>query len=139
RLLELNPAAFGVNQMLGVLVVLQGRADEAAAIFERETDELPRNVGLAFARWGQKRIEEADAALKIAVERGAAKVAFQIAEIHGYRRDLDQAFAWLERAAQQHDVGIAYTRSDPFLEPLRSDPRWPVFLKKIGLHDEQLK
>ena len=139
RLLAINPEAINNSLMLAVLVILQGRPDEAAAMAERETDDVNRNVGLAFARWGQKRIPEADAALKFVIEHGADRVAFQIAEIYGYRRDVEQAYAWLERADRQRDVGLTYTRTDLFLEPLRNDPRWPALLKKVGLSDQQLK
>lgn len=45
----------------------------------------------------------------------------------------------LERAYQLRDAGISWVRCDRVLKPLHADPRWPAFLKKIGLSDEQLK
>jgi hypothetical protein len=34
---------------------------------------------------------------------------------------------------------ISWIRGDTLLKPLHSDPRWPAFLKKIGLTDEPLQ
>jgi len=59
--------------------------------------------------------------------------------VYASRKDFDGAFEWLERAYRQHDPGLAWSKSDSLLIPLHADPRWPVFLKKIGLSDEQLK
>ena len=139
RILEFNPAALAVNLTLCAVVLLDGRVDEAGEIIEHEKERWARNTGLAVVRWAQKRIPDADAALKELVERDADTAALQIAAICAYRGDADQAFAWLERAYRQHDAGLSIARQDQFIASLRHDPRWPVFLKKVGLADEQLK
>ncbi len=138
RVLDLNPAAHGAQSSIGSAVLFQGRIDEAAALIEREPDPVFRNNGLALVRWAQKRVPEADVALQAAIAR-ADIVSYQVAETYAYRNDLDQAFAWLERARENHDSGLGIVRTDLLLRPLHSDPRWPAFLRKIGLHDEQLK
>jgi len=51
--------------------------------------------------------------------------------------DRDQAFYWLEQYRLHHDVASAdpviYFKTDPWLAPLRSDPRFGAFLRRIGL------
>jgi len=47
----------------------------------------------------------------------------------------EAAFAWLEKAYQQHDPTLANLRVDPGFDSLRSDPRYPELLKKVGLSD----
>jgi len=75
-----------------------------------------------------------------AVIAGSADTAaYQIAEVYAYRRENDHAFEWLERALRQRDPGISWTRPDVSLARLHDDPRWPAFLRKVGLADEQLK
>ncbi len=60
---------------------------------------------------------------------------FQISNVLAYRGDIDGAFEALERAYEIHDSGVPLSKTHPFLRPLRSDPRWPAFLAKIGLAD----
>ena len=92
-----------------------------------------------MARWSQKRVPEADAALARLVEGSADTAAYQIAEVHAYRGEKDRAFEWLERARQQRDPGLGGLRSDPLLANLQKDPRWNPFVRKMGLADDQLK
>ncbi len=45
----------------------------------------------------------------------------------------DEAFSWLERAYQEHDLGLLYFREFPWCSEYRSDPRWLVIERKMGL------
>jgi tetratricopeptide (TPR) repeat protein len=45
----------------------------------------------------------------------------------------NQAFLWLDTAYEQHDLALASVLSFPELASLKSDPRWPAFLDKMGL------
>src|SRR5208283_4179798 len=47
----------------------------------------------------------------------------------------ERAFAWLEKAYQQHDPALAQLKVDPSVDTLRSDPRYLELLKKLGLSD----
>jgi hypothetical protein len=94
---------------------------------------------VACARWCQKRIPDADAALAQLTEAFAETAAYQIAEVHAYRVDKDKAFEWLERARRQHDGGLPSLRKDPLLTNLHDDARWNAFLRTMGLADDQLK
>ena len=94
---------------------------------------------MACARWGEKKIPEADAALAQLTKDFAETAAYQIAEVHAYRGDKDKAFEWLERARRQRDPGLAGLRKDPLLTNLHDDPRWNAFLHAMGLADDQLK
>lgn len=46
---------------------------------------------------------------------------------------LDEAFAWLDRALAIHDVHLALLPADPKWDPFRSDPRFTALLKRCGL------
>ena len=59
--------------------------------------------------------------------------AYPIIQVYAVRRDMDRAFAWLDRAYQQHDVGLLAVKTDPLLRNLSSDPRYKAFLKKMNL------
>jgi len=58
---------------------------------------------VSCARWGQKRVQESDAALAELTAKDSETAAYQIAEAYAYRGDKDHAFEWLERARRQRD------------------------------------
>jgi serine/threonine-protein kinase len=47
----------------------------------------------------------------------------------------EQAFAWLEKAYEQHDPALANLKVDPGFDSLRGDPRYLDLLKKVGLSE----
>jgi hypothetical protein len=118
--------------------MVKGKFEEAAVAAQDDAAEWTRLYVVAMARWSQKRIPEADAALARLTEGFADTDAYHIAEVHAYRGDKDRAFEWLERARRQRD-GLGFMRGDPFFANLHEDPRWDVFLRKMGLADDQLK
>lgn len=89
-------------------------------------------------RFAQGRIAESYAALNELKQKHARQSAYQIAEVHAFRREPDEAFAWLETSYQQRDSGTVLLKCDPLLGPLHSDARWLPFLRKLKLADDQL-
>ncbi len=57
---------------------------------------------------------------------------YQIAEVYAQRRAPDLAFAAIARAWDLGDPGLMDFKADPLLAPLRSDPRFATWLRKIG-------
>ena len=139
RVVELIPAAPWSHAGLGLSFLLQGKFEEAAVEAQNDAAEWARLLVVAMARWSQKRIPEADAALARLTEGSADVAAYNIAEVYAYRGDKDRAFEWLERARRQRDGGLGFLLCDPFLANLRADPRWNAFLRTMGLADDQLK
>jgi hypothetical protein len=56
-----------------------------------------------------------------------------VAQAHAYRKEVEQAFEWLERAYVQHDAGVTFSAVDVLLRPLHDDPRWQPFLRRMNL------
>jgi hypothetical protein len=100
--------------------------------------EWARLTALACARFAQGRVVESDALLGDLKAKLAQQSAYQIAEVHGFRRELDQAFEWLERSYRQRDSGTGLLKCDPLFRNLHADPRWLPFLRKMNLADDQL-
>src|SRR5436189_3087718 len=138
RVVELNPAAPWAHAGLGLAGLLEGKFEEAVTATEGEAGEWARLLIVACARWGEKKIPEADAALAMLTKDFAETAAYQIAEVHAYRGDKGKAFEWLERARRQHDGGLPSLRKDPLLTNLYDDPRWNAFPRTMGLADDQL-
>ena len=131
--LDLNPSG-GLNHgFLAIARLLQGRAEDALRIAAAETHDVFRSLALAMIQHTLGHAAESDAALATLSDRFGWTAAYQVAETHGYRGEVDKAFEWLERAYAQRDPGVIYTATDPLLRSLRADPRWPAFLRKINL------
>ena len=139
HMVGLNPTGFygWVFQVYGH--VLQGRVAEASWAADQTPHGFFRLVGLALARKAEGRTADADSALNELKTTYGVSGAYQIAEIHAYRRETDLAFEWLEIAFRQRDPGMSWMKNDAFLNLVRSDPRWEATLRKMGLADDQLK
>ena len=109
------------------------RREGAEALHEPE--EWGRLFALAIIQHAAGRRTEADEALQGLARKYANDAAYQLAEAYAVRGAADLAFEWLERAYAQRDAGIAWTKIDPLLRTLHADPRWEVFLRKLGLAD----
>jgi predicted Zn-dependent protease len=131
--LQLNPRQVSGQYWLGRALLAAGRASEALEIMQREEAVLYRLTGLAVAYQALGRRAESDAALKELKASYGDAAAYQICEVYSYRGELDEAFAWLERAYQLHDAGLRYIKADIRQAGIRQDPRYRAFLKKMNL------
>jgi hypothetical protein len=81
------------------------------------------------------RPEESQRALDKLIESNAYNAAYQIAVAYAARGEVDQAFEWLERSYAQRDSGLVFMKAHAIMRPLHGDPRWKVFLAKMGFPD----
>jgi hypothetical protein len=60
-----------------------------------------------------------------------------LAQLYAALGDKDRSFYWLEEYRQHHDVATAdatiFFKTDPWFAPIRSDPRFSDFLRRVGL------
>jgi len=131
--IDLAPNAGLAHAFLAITRLMQGRNEEAVALAEAESHDVFRNVALAMIRYAQGRAAESEAALQTLIDGFGWTAAYQVAEVHAYRGDVEKAFEWLERAFAQRDPGVMFTATDRFLRPLQTDPRWQPFLQRMGL------
>jgi hypothetical protein len=57
---------------------------------------------------------------------------YEVALVCAGLGDKDQAIEWLEKAYQEHSVGVMFLKVDPTLDPLRSDPRFQDLLRRMN-------
>ena len=53
--------------------------------------------------------------------------------IHVGLGELQDAFGWMERSIEAHDPMMTPIKTYPFLDPVRSDPRFAMLLRKMNL------
>lgn len=131
KAIELSPHRIQARAKLAVALQALGRPEEALAEAKAESDTAYRLLALAAICHAQGRKEDSDAALESLIEQGPGW-AFQIAEAYAARNQVDEAFVWLDRAYFGHDPGLSEINCSDLLIPLRSDPRWAAFRKKMG-------
>jgi TolB-like protein/Tfp pilus assembly protein PilF len=90
-------------------------------------------LGHAYAMAGRR--NDADQVLQTLFDRAKKSYvsAFDVASIYAGLGEKDKAFAWLDKAAAEHSSFLAYSKWEPRLDPLRSDPRFNKLLTRIGL------
>ncbi|HXQ31647.1 MAG TPA: hypothetical protein VN790_06750 [Steroidobacteraceae bacterium] len=57
--------------------------------------------------------------------------AYQDAEIYAQWGNRTKALEWLEKALQVRDPGLAMLRVDPFVDPLRNEPRFQAIEREL--------
>ena len=76
---------------------------------------------------------EAQAFVNEYLEKYSREDPVRTAALYASLGDNDTAFEWLETAFQQRDGGLSWILVNVYLKNLESDPRYPVFLDKLGL------
>jgi Tfp pilus assembly protein PilF len=134
RATEVDPENDYARSGLGVRHLLAGRPAAALAETNRCSPGLWRLRGAALAEHDLGKTREASAALSELTARFAYPSPYQIAEVHAWRGEADQAFAWLEKAVAARDGGMLLLQWDPLLARIRSDPRMAALLRRINLN-----
>jgi TolB-like protein/Tfp pilus assembly protein PilF len=117
----------------------KGMYAEAIALNEQSLQANPtsqfalRDAGYAYARSGRRK--EANELIDRLKEIAKTQyvMSCRIASIHGALGEKDKAFAELEKAFAERDWDLYRLKADPFMDPLRDDPRFKELLRRTGL------
>ena len=124
---------------LGIALVANGKYDEAVAVGRQVSPDSPYGwmsavvVAQAFAKQGKRTEAEQQIALLHELSRTRYVRPFYLASIYATLGDKDKAFAELERSVAEKDCYLDRILMDPFMDPLRDDPRFKNILKTLNL------
>lgn len=130
--LAINPERNSVNGDIGDSYVMLGKLDEARAAYGREKNSLIAQTGLAIIEHREGNRAIAQGHLERLVAEHGDNALYQKSQVLAQWGDKDGAFATLEEAIRLRDSGIVYLLNDPFLDPLRRDPRFNSLLSRTG-------
>ena len=130
--LDLNPNSGLAHCFLSIVDLFQGHAVEALELGRREALPDFRLLAISLAEHSLGHAAESDKAMAQLIADHGHSAGYQVAEAFAWRGEKERAFEWLERAYAQRDPGLGHSLNDQFFKPLHDDPRWPVFLKKMG-------
>lgn len=143
KTLEMDPHFAPAHQTLGWAYLNQGKQKEAIREFQQALQlsgnaatDLTLDLAFAYAIGGKR--EEARrmlTKLKQQHEKGLVPSG-SVAILYGALGELNEAFAWLEKAYQERDPELTYINvPGRRFEPLRRDPRFKKLLVRMGLAD----
>ena len=130
--IEKRPLAEFLRKSLALSLLETGDIDGALATIQGEPAEGHRQQGLALIYETMGDRARSTEALEKLIADGI-RWTFEIAEVHSFRGELDEAFLWMDRAIERRDRGLRHVMYSPYLDNMRQDPRFDEVLARIGL------
>ena len=138
RALELDERNSGAYGRLADVYEVTKRYDEALALNDKAEVLRGGSMGGRYSPSRARlfllagRRDEAYAIVERAKTGIGAGSPLAVAEFYAAAGDHDQAFALLNRAIDQRLL-VVFLKTEPKLDALRNDPRWPALLRRINL------
>jgi tetratricopeptide (TPR) repeat protein len=137
KAIEMDPQFHIAHRDLGWALELKGATDDAITEYHRALELSDHPVVLAMLAHAEASIGKQNEARQIlaqltevAKKRYVSPYAFAV--IHLGLGEKDQALDWLEKAARDYaGPYINLIKVDPYLDPLRGDPRFEALVSKI--------
>jgi tetratricopeptide (TPR) repeat protein len=143
RILELAPENPGGNHAMARILLLKGQMDEALEFASRlsysPTSNSVEDSNLlltAMAHYSLGNHEASDAKLKSFQIQYADSQPIQMAYLHAWRGEIDEAFQWIDQALKQEPAISVGDFLDPFLSGLHADLRWAVVMAHWNTDDQ---
>ena len=139
KTLAMNPEFLGARLVLWWVWVAKGAYDEAIADIRREAERpglrTVKKLMLGYACAAAGNREEANGLLwelepKLAADDRMALLSSLLFTALDIK---DRAFQQLHRAYELREPGLLFLKVAPWLDPLRSDPRYGALVEKLGL------
>ena len=139
KAIEMDPTFFAAQREIGAVYVQKRQYQQAITEFQKALKLSPGDtfalgqLGQAYALAGQK--SEAIRILNTLKERSRQGYvrAYDLAAVATGLGDKDQALAWLEKAYQDRSEWLTWAKVEPWMDPLRSDPRFQNLLRRMRL------
>jgi TolB-like protein/Tfp pilus assembly protein PilF len=133
RIVNLNPEYTTAYASMGRAYLLKGDIDRALIEFNKNPDWTLNFFDRARVQFARGNEQAGRALLDEYLANHSHNYPFWTATVYARRGDNDTAFEWLELAYQQRSHALTYILTTDDLINLTSDPRYPIFLEKIGL------
>ena len=135
---EMDPEFYFAHRYLGLTLELKGDLGGAIAEYKKALELNNDPSGLAFIAHAEKSMgRETEAREILAQMTKEAKThyvqPYALAIVHLAFGENDQALDWLQRAAQERGATyFNFVKVDPYLDPLRGDPRFEALVEEVA-------
>ncbi len=137
---DLDPTFRLAHHWLGLALIANKKYDEAISISK---SHLPSDaaadwmtlvvIAQAYAMQGKRTEAEQEISKLRELSKTIYIRPYYFAWFYAALGDKDKAFAELERSVEDRDCFLNRLTLDPFMDPLRDDPRFKEILKRMGL------
>ncbi len=128
----------GSHLAIGRMFVARGQYAAALVEMQAEAATDAKEMGLAIVYNALGRRSDSNAALARLIEVAGKLWPVSVATVHAYRGEREEAFKWLDKAYELRDSDLLQlvAPGDPAFMPLREDPRYKAFLRKMNLPED---
>lgn len=130
--LTINPEMSVAHATIAYAQVMLGDLAGAAQELALEKSGLFREAGQAIVALRQGKPAEAQRHLVTMVAENGDNSLYQQAQIRAQMGQIGPALDLLDAARREADSGLIYLRNDPFIDPLRKEPRFVALLQALG-------
>jgi TolB-like protein len=128
---SLAPNDIYVNGDLGVAYYLSGNFQSARSSCEAESYGELKHFCLAMTYDKLGRRADAEAALAEIRAKLGNRAAYRYVVIYAQWGEIPRALDWLDTAMRQRDSDLVRVKTDPFLDPLRKEPRFQAIEREL--------
>jgi eukaryotic-like serine/threonine-protein kinase len=141
KTLELDANFPPPHTFLAAAYEQKGMFEEAIAAFQRaitvtkgaDKTLAMASLGHVYAVSGKKTEARKTLAELQRLSEHSYVPATDVALVYAGLGEKDKAFAWLDKAYEEHSFSLSNLKVEPRFDPLRSDPRYADLLRRIGL------
>lgn len=133
RAIEISPNIEEGHWYLGYALLWNGEIEAALTEMRLEPTQFLRLSGIALIEQARRDPRAADAALRELLASNDPRKAYYLAAVYAARGETQAAVASLERARVARNGLVAEASGDPAFQPIRRDPEFVAFLRRMKL------
>ena len=138
--LNLHPNQETYYDHFADIYISLGDYDRAIQLIDKGLDISDKRhasmlINKAIALYKKNDVVEAEKYVKEVIDRannGESEINYFISHYYSQTGDLDEAFKWLGKAYESHDVDMIWLKRQLSLAPIRSDPRYFDLVRRVG-------
>ena len=136
KFLFLRPNYSHGNVLMGDIQLSLGHPEKALVYIEKQNEPFWTLYGKNLAVYAMGKTQEANDLLEQLITDWGDMAWPNIAYVHAFRSEKDEAFKWLELALKNKDASLFEVLNYPQMRNLWGDPRWNNFINKLDLPED---
>jgi tetratricopeptide (TPR) repeat protein len=135
KVLEQNPTYSWAQWQLGIGQMFLRDYNSSIKTFQNASPNPSAlgTLGMAYGLAGQPKEAQKVLDELLALSRRRYVSPHSILHVYIGLGDRDKAFEWMEKSYQDRTNGMAWLAVWPGFDPIRTDPRFDIYLRRIGL------
>jgi serine/threonine-protein kinase len=131
--LQLAPDRSYPHQVIGDALALLNRPNDARAEYKKvSADDVFRLAGEAMLDGRSHNLSAVEVTIARMRKLFGDAASYNYAQVYAQANETDRAFAALNKAFEVKDPGLTGLKTDPFLDPIRSDPRYAALVRRMN-------